>query len=255
MEEALLLGDFLHQAKPLRRLPVTSAKLVKVHSMVIHVITFMAVIHSIHKRGLTIVHRHQRESLFLWDLAGEDQRHFREVLRSCGKQVRLVDGPEPQRAPVVHGEFQTSVFAGVLGLFRMVGNVKHLIFLANGEVVAAEVFAFDAERPLPMLLLVFQSFRSFLGGIRIETVDDQIVLGRLLQLPTCLDLAAPQFVDGLRQRPHQADLRCGIWLLGESLLPRLDGFQILGFNAFDSPVVILAHVRISSQELVDALDG
>lgn len=88
-----------------------------------------------------------------------------------------------------------------------------------------------------------------------KPVDDQIVLGRLLQLPTCLDLAAPQFVDGLRQRPHQADLRCGIWLLGESLLPRLDGFQILGFNAFDSPVVILAHVRISSQELVDALDG
>ena len=153
VEETLLLGDLLHQAKPLRRLPVTSAKLVKVHSMVIHVITFMAVIHSIHKRGLTIVHRHQRESLFLWDLAGEDQRHFREVLRSCGKQVRLVDGPEPQRAPVVHGEFQTSVFAGVLGLFRMVGNAKHLVLLTDGEVVAAEVFAFKAERALPPLLL------------------------------------------------------------------------------------------------------
>ena len=191
MEEALLLGDFLHQAKPLRRLPITSAKLVKVHSMVIHVITFMAVIHSIHKRGLTIVHRHQRESLFLWNLAGEDQRHFRKVLRPRGKQVRLIDRPEPQRAPVVHGKFQTSVFAGVLSLFRMVGNAKHLIFLANGEVVATEVFIFDAKRPLPMLLLVFQSLRGLFGNVRVKTVDNQIVLSRLFQLPTRFDLAAP----------------------------------------------------------------
>ena len=74
-------------------------------------------------------------------------------------------------------------------------------------------------------------------------------------MPTCLDLAAPQFVDGLRQRPHQANLRLGIRLLGEILLPSLDGFQMFGFDAFDGLVVVLAHVRIPGQELVDALDG
>ena len=191
VEEPLLLGDFLHQAKPLRRFPVTSAQLIEIHSMVVHVITLMAVIHSIHKRGLTIVHRHQRESLFLWDLAGEDQRHFREVLRPRGKQVRLVDGPEPQRTPVVHGEFQTSVFAGILGLFRMVGNAKHLVLLTDGEVVATEVFIFDAKRPLSKLLLVFQSLRSLLGSVRVKTVDNQIILSRLFQLLARFNLAAP----------------------------------------------------------------
>ena len=159
--------------------------------MVIHVVAFMTIIHGVHKRGLIVIHRHQRESLFLWNLAGKNQRHFREVLRSCGKQVRLVDGPEPQRAPVVHGEFQTSVFAGVLGLFRMVGDAKHLILLADGEVVTAEVLVFEVKRALSVFLLTLQSLRSLFGGVRIKTVDDQIVLGRLLQLPARLDLTAP----------------------------------------------------------------
>ena len=159
--------------------------------MVIHVVAFMTIIHGVHKRGLIVIHRHQRESLFLWNLAGKNQRHFCEVLRSCGKQVRLVDGPEPQRAPVVHGKFQASVFAGVLGLFRMVGNAEHLILFTDGEVVATEVFAFEAKRALPIFLLVFQSLRSLLGGVRVKPVDNQIVLSRLFQLPTCLDLAAP----------------------------------------------------------------
>lgn len=73
----------------------------------------------------------------------------------------------------------------------MVGNAEHLILFTDGEVVATEVFAFEAKRALPIFLLVFQSLRSLFGGVRIETVDDQIVLGRFLQLLSCFDLTAP----------------------------------------------------------------
>ena len=52
--------------------------------------------------------------------------------------------------------------------FRMVGDAKHLILLADGEVVTAEVLVFEVKRALSVFLLTLQSLRSLFGGVRIK---------------------------------------------------------------------------------------
>ena len=38
------------------------------------------------------------------DRSFQNKRHVKQKLRPCGKQVRFFYGPEPERAPVVHGK-------------------------------------------------------------------------------------------------------------------------------------------------------
>ena len=89
-----------------------------------------------------------------------------------GEEVRLLDGPEPEGAPVVHGEFEPGVGAGVAGVLAAVEHRKQPVLLSDA-CVAGALYVLEA--------------------VALESVD-----GVLAQETLLLHLLYPQTVDLVR---------------------------------------------------------
>ena len=103
----------------------------------------------------------------------QNQAQIVEILLPAGQQLRLCDGPEPQGAPVVHGELQAGVGAGVLHVLGFIEFAENGVLLADGGA------------------------RGFLGIL--AAVNAEAVLGLPSDLPAQFDLLAPQIVDDCGQ--------------------------------------------------------
>ena len=61
----------------------------------------------------------------------QNQRHIKQKFTSGRKQVSLINRPEPQSTPVVHGELQTGIRAGITHMFALIQFTEDFILLAD----------------------------------------------------------------------------------------------------------------------------
>jgi len=61
----------------------------------------------------------------------EYQVHVRYKFGTFRQKIRLTDGPEPEGAPIVHGEFQPCVCACVLSVFGLIDITQELVFFSD----------------------------------------------------------------------------------------------------------------------------
>src|SRR5690554_5940379 len=155
--------------------------------------------------------------------AVEDGVEVEEPLLAVGQLVDLFQGPEPERAPVVHGELEAPVGRGDAGV-----SIEDA---AGADVVlglGADV-ALLAARLAPQ-------------GIA--------VLGAAPVFGEHLGVLAPQAVHGIGKALQGADLVV-VQRGAEGLLPRLDRLERLGAELLGHLVAVADHARVGEQEVVD----
>ena len=103
----------------------------------------------------------------------KDQRHIKQELASSGKQICLIDRPEPQGAPVVHCKLQTRIRTSVAHVFAFIEFAEDFILLADG--------------------------RMGVNGIINVPKHGQRVLGFCVYFFSQVDLRFPQVINGGRK--------------------------------------------------------
>ena len=142
--------------------------------------------------------------------------------------MRLVDGPEPEGAPVVHDHFQATVGTGGFGI-----EVEN---------------AFGADA-------VFFLCAGLVGAIRLALPPHrQVVFGAvsvLRQLPAML---GPELIDFLRVVLQGVDVFISE-RFGKGFAPVFYGFEGFGRQAFGHLVFVIGHAGVGQQEVVNLMGG
>ena len=229
VEEVVLLGDLPCEIQR-RELP---AEVVEVDDLVrTELVLHLAELELLRSlEALTKVEGHLQRGLVLdpsdpLGRSDEDKRHVHEELVPRGEEVGLLDGPEPERAPIVHGELEPCVGPGVACVLAAVEHREQGILLPDARVTRA--------------------FRV-LEAVALESID-----GILSQEALLLHLLRPQAIDFVRELTERAYLGWAIWG-DESPVPPLDCLELLRFEVPDDPVVILRHPWVANQKVIHAM--
>lgn len=86
------------------------------------------------------------EAEFLEGLAFEDVLEFEEVVGVAGEFGTVFEGPEPEGAPVIHGELEASVGGGVADVLGEEFAGEAAVFVAEGGVGAGGGSVFSEDR-------------------------------------------------------------------------------------------------------------
>src|SRR5690554_3682757 len=155
--------------------------------------------------------------------AVEDGVEVEEPLLAVGQLVDLIQGPEPERAPVVHGELEAPVGRGDAGV-----GIEDA---AGADIV----LGLSADVALLAASLAPQ-------GVA--------VLGAASVLGEHLGVLSPQAVHGVTEALQGADLVV-VQRGAEGLLPRLDRLERLGAELLGHLVAVADHAGVGEQEVVD----
>ena len=154
----------------------------------------------------------------------DNKPHLCQKLVTSRQHIGLLDRPEPQRTPIVHGKAQPCIRPGVLLLLGLVALAVDFVFSADGGVAVHRII--------------------------LMTVDREIISCLCLYLLTQLYLLFPQVIYLLRQLQHNLDV-ITIIRFREPFLPCFDFLDVLRLQSLDNFIRIVCHTRVTSKEVVD----
>ncbi len=156
----------------------------------------------------------------------QDEAHVEQELVAARQLLRLLDGPEPQGAPVVHGKLEARVGARVALVLREVVPRVDGVLLADGVVRG-------------------------LGRVGVAP-QLQDVARLALHAPLLLHLPGPQVVHRAREPPQALDLALLVGPL-QLLAPGLHLLEGLRLQLAHRLVVVGAHGRVAHEKVVHAV--
>jgi len=178
--------------------------------------------------GLVLGGRQQFELGFLAlgreDIAEQEGFQLGQEIVAVGQLRVPVHGPEPQRAPVVHGQLQATIGSGVLLVFSLQLASQRLVLEIQAGVLA---FGVASEHAI---------------GVR----------GAPAQPGQALGVLGPELVDA-RGNPLQARDLAAVEGLGELGPPLGDGLDLVAEQLFGHLVAVAGHASVGQQEVPDPI--